>query len=158
VKKNAGYFIVAYNYNWGRVSIKPYQIQLLAHTGKDEDAGSTVTNNIPSKPIVLKGKNGQYEAKGLFNAGFGFGDKDFYQLTLSKDAVVSFTLKTDETLDGKVAIYDQNGTLQQEFDYYGTGDSEEGTLQLKKGTYYIEVSESLGRASSNPYELKVNVE
>jgi serine protease len=158
VKKNAGYFIVAYNYNWGRVSIKPYQIQLLAHTGKDEDAGSTVTNNIPSKPIVLKGKNGQYDAKGLFNAGFGFGDKDFYQLTLSKDAVVSFTLKTDETLDGKVAIYDQNGTLQQEFDYYGTGDSEEGTLHLKKGTYYIEVSESLGRASSNPYELKVNVE
>ncbi|WP_433744972.1 S8 family peptidase [Falsibacillus pallidus] len=154
-KKGAGYFIVTNSYNWGSVSLKPYQVAIVDSNRKDEDAGSKVVNNVPSKPLSLKASKGGWTATGYINGAVEFGDKDYYKLTLNKASSVSLSLSADQTLDGKMVVYDAKGNVKANLDYYGTGDDEMDAVTLDKGTYYIEVSETFGRTSTKPYTLKV---
>ncbi|MGD6875654.1 S8 family peptidase [Bacillus infantis] len=157
-KKGVGYFIISYGYpDMGTITVQPYHIQLNDLTHADEDKGSTVKNNIPSKPLPLKLSSGKYTAKGYFNAGVDFGDKDYYELNVAKKGMATIKLNTEPALDGAIKIFTDKGQLVKEFDYYGLGDIEIGSTELAKGKYYIEVSEAMSRASVNPYELTVSI-
>jgi serine protease len=154
-KENAGYFIVAFNYNWGAVSTQPYHVTLTSMDKKDEDAGSNVKNNVPSKPLSLKIEKNELTAKGYLNAGVDFGDSDYYQLELTKDSDVQIEFDAGPTLDGKIELFNEYGTAVSVLDLYGSGDKEVSSVSLKKGKYYVKVSEAFGRTSVEPYTLKI---
>lgn len=156
-KKNAGYFIMNTSDLWGEISLQPYHIQLNDLTRADEDKDSVVKNNVPSKPLSLKNDKGILKATGYFNMGVDFGDKDYYVLNMDKKGNATITLKTDSFQDGVIKVFNSQGTLVKEFDYYGVADTEVGTVSLEKGKYYIEISEAMARASIKPYELMVQV-
>lgn len=156
-KKDIGYFVIANNGSWGTVSVQPYQVKLNNLNTNDEDKDSVVKNNIPSKPLSLKADKGILKATGYFNAGVDFGDKDIYKLNMNQNGTATISLNTEASLDGVIKVFNQAGTLVKEFDYYGVADSEIGTLSLKKGQYYIEVSEAASRVSTKAYELEVLV-
>lgn len=156
-KKNAGYFIINMSDLWGTISIQPYHIQLNDLTRVDEDKDSVVKNNVPSKPLSLKNDKGVLKAKGYFNTGVDFGDKDYYVLNMDKKGSATITLNTESFQDGVIKVFNSQGSLVKKFDYYGVADTEVGTVSLEKGKYYIEVSEAMARASVKPYEVKVQV-
>ena len=61
----------------------------------DEDKGSVVKNNIPSKPLKLNKKsNGLLEAKGFLNAGVPYGDQDWYEWKVTKETKGQISLTT----------------------------------------------------------------
>ena len=66
-----------------------------------------------------------------------------------------FSLQTEKVLDGAIRIIDAKGKTVETLDLHGAGDTEVGTVQLDEGTYYIEVSDSYGRASAKPYSLEI---
>jgi serine protease len=154
-KENAGYFFIAFNYNWGAVSTQPYHISITSMNKKDEDAGSTVKDNIPSKPLALKAGKNEWIGEGYLNAGIDFGDSDHYQFSLDKDSDVQIEFDAGATLDGKVELFNEYGTAVSVFDLYGSGDKEISRISLRKGKYYIKVSEAFGRTSVDPYLLKI---
>ena len=154
-KKDVGYFIVVDSWI-GTANITDYELSLFTANGKDEDAGSTVTNNVPSKPLALtKDAAGLFTATGKFNAGVDFGDKDTYKLNVTEAGTVEVTLTVPEELDGVISVYDANGKLVDEFDFYSIGDDEVATLDVAKGTYYVEVKDFFGRSSNESYQLTV---
>ncbi len=154
-EKNAGYFIIAFNFNWGTVSTQPYHISLTSMDKKDEDADSIVKNHIPSKPLVLKSEKDGWAAKGYLNAGVDFGDSDYYQLNLTKDETILVEFDAGKTLDGKVEVFNEYGTAVSVMDLYGSGDKETSALSLKKGKYFMKVSETFGRTSVEAYTLRI---
>lgn len=156
-KKDVGYFVMAQNGTWGTASVQPYQVLLTDMTKADEDAGSVVKNNVPSKPLALTAANGVLKAQGYLNSGVDFGDKDYYGLNMAKDGSATITFKTEGSLDGVIKVFNANGALVKEFDYYAVGDNEVGTVTLQKGQYFVEVSEAASRASTKAYELEVLV-
>lgn len=156
-KKNTAYFIVVESLQYGVTSILPYTITVSDAKGADEDGASVVKNNIPSKPLALKKGKNDLNATGYFNAGVAFGDKDYYRLDVAKNSSVTTILKTDTVLDGALKIFNANGLQVATIDYYGKGIDEQYTLDLAKGTYYLEVREAVGRTSNIPYQLSVQM-
>ncbi|MGE8080434.1 S8 family peptidase [Peribacillus loiseleuriae] len=156
-KKNTAYFIVVESLQYGVTSVLPYTLTVNDAKAVDEDQGSVVKNNVPSKPLALKKGKSDFNATGYFNAGVAFGDKDYYKLDVSKNSSVTTILKTDTVLDGALKIFNANGLQVATIDYYGKGFDEHYTLDLAKGTYYLEVSEALGRTSNIPYQLTVQM-
>jgi len=154
-KQGHGYFIVLNGSNVGQVSIQPYSLTLFDHKKADEDADSKIVNGVPTKPTVLTKKDGKWVANQYLNAGVQFGDKDYFEFKNDSKRDVSFSLKTEKALDGVIRIIDAKGKTVETFDYYGAGDAEVGTITLDKGTYFIEVSEYYGKASSQPYTLEI---
>lgn len=154
-RKDYGYFILVNGLKQDQVSIQPYSLSLYNHNGVDEDADSTLVNGVPTKPTKLTQKDNQWMAKQYFNTGIPFGDKDYFELNNDRKRELSFSLQTEKTLDGVIRIIDAKGKTVQTFDMYGAGDTEVGTIELDKGTYYIEVSEFYGKASTQPYTLKI---
>ncbi|MDQ0244821.1 subtilisin family serine protease [Bacillus fengqiuensis] len=153
-KKDVGYFLVVEN--WLGSSVSEYELALNALNTKDEDAASKVTNNVPSKPLALKAINvKKWEAKALLNPGVPFGDKDYYQFNAATAGQYTFTLQAPKELDGVITIYDAKGKEVAELDQYFTGDDEIGTVQLAKGSYFVEVKDANVRSSNNPYTLSV---
>ncbi|MFE3573134.1 S8 family serine peptidase [Lysinibacillus sp. NPDC059133] len=154
-KQGHGYFIVLNGSNVGQLSIQPYTLTLFDHKNADEDADSKLVNGVPTKPTVLTKKDGKWVAKQYLNAGIPFGDKDYFEFKNDSKRDVSFSLKTEKALDGVIRIIDAKGKTVQTLDYYGAGDAEVGTVTLDKGTYFIEVSEYYGKASTQPYTLEI---
>ena len=66
-----------------------------------------------------------------------------------------FSLQTEKALDGVIRIIDAKGKTVETLDLYGAEDTEVGIVTLDKGTYYIEVSELYGKASTQPYTLEI---
>ncbi len=158
LQKGHNYFIITEGYFMGMVpfSMVPYTFTFIDAPIKDEDAGSVVKNHVPSKPLKLtKDKKSLLRsAKGYFNAGVPNGDSDWYEHTLNKDSTGVIKLAGGHTTDGVISVY-QNGKLVAQADFYGAGDEEVLNLSLKKGKYHIEVKDSYGNASTDPYTLKV---
>ncbi|KMY52470.1 hypothetical protein AC625_21960 [Peribacillus loiseleuriae] len=161
VKKGHNYFIITEGYFRDMLpfSLIPYTFTFKDAPTKDEDAGSIVKNNVPSKPLKLtKDKNSALQsAKGYFNAGVPNGDSDWYEYEATKDSSGVIKLAGGKVTDGMISVY-QNGKLIAQADYYGAGDEEILYLNLKKGKYHIEVKDSYGNASVDPYLLRVNMQ
>lgn len=153
-KKNAGYFIVTYDYDGNNSSLTPYVLKVTEANQKDEDSGSVVKNNIPSKPLSLKRPApNRYYATGYMNMTSNKGDVDYYKFVASKNTKLTLTLELPSDLDGKVTVYNASGKAVASADHYGKGDDEVLPLNLKKGTYYIKVEDVMGSASTEPYRL-----
>lgn len=153
-KKGTGYFIVAENY--GGSNIGEYEMLLNTLTKKDEDEGSTVKNNVPSKPLALKskGKN-TWEAAGYLNAGIDFGDRDFYTLNVSENGTYELNMDVPKEIDGVINVYNEKGTLVKQLNNYYIGDNEVGFADLSKGKYFMEIKDKQMRSSAKPYKLTV---
>jgi serine protease len=155
-KKNTGYFFMAINYLYDGLTLQTYRFGIETLPKKDEDAGSVVKNNVPSKPLSLKQSGKTYQATGYLNAFVDYGDKDYYAFTAAKDGRFTVQLTGGTTLDGVISIYNEKGELVQTIDHYGEGDSEITTVALKKGKYYIVVEDSLARPSVQPYTISIS--
>ncbi|TQR39551.1 peptidase S8 [Lysinibacillus sphaericus] len=153
-KKDHGYIILVEE-ALGQVSTQPYTLTLFDHKRVDEDADSKLVNGIPTKSTILTEKDNKWVATQYLNAGVPFGDKDYFEFNNDRKRDVFFSLQTEKALDGVIRIIDAKGKTVETLDLHGAGDAEVGTVQLDEGTYYIEVSESYGRASTQPYTLEV---
>ncbi|AVK96462.1 peptidase S8 [Lysinibacillus sphaericus] len=155
VKKDYGYFIAVNAIDNGLVSTQPYTLTLFDHKKKDEDADSKLVNGIPTKPSSLTKTDDKWVATQYFNANVPFGDKDYFEFYNDSKHNVTFTLLTEKGLDGVIRIIDAKGRTVKTIDNYGADDAELGIVPLEPGTYYIEVSEANGRASTQPYTLAI---
>ena len=156
-EKGKNYIILssAFFENIMPLSLTPYELKMEKVNDQDEDKGSIVKNNIPTKPLKLTTKsNNLFEAKGYLNAGVPYGDQDWYELKLTKDTVGQISLAAGAEIDGVISIY-QNGKLVSTSDLYATGDQEVLAINLKKGTYHIKVEDTFNNASLTPYTIKV---
>ncbi|MBB2481318.1 S8 family serine peptidase [Bacillus sp. APMAM] len=138
------------------LSLVPFKATVAPVSAKDEDAGSVVKNNVPSKPLKLKKvKTNSWSANGQLNSGVGFGDEDWYVLDLKQAFTGYISLETGNEVDGVISLY-QNGKRIQSSDYYGAGQTESMPVKLKKGKYYIKVNDFFGNSTITPYTLKVS--
>lgn len=154
-RKDYGYFILVNGLKQDQVSIQPYSLSLFNHNRVDEDADSKLVNGVPTKPTKLTQKENKWVATQYLNSGVPFGDKDYFELNNDRKRELTFSLQTEKALDGVIRIIDAKGKTVETFDMYGAGDTEVGTIELDKGTYYIEVSEFYGKASTQPYTLEI---
>lgn len=152
-KKGYGYFILLNGANLDQVSMQPYRLTLINHKKIDEDADSKIVNGVPTKPSKLTKKDDTWIATQYLNTGVPFGDKDYFEYINDRKRDVYFSLQTEKALDGVIRIVDSKGKTVETLDLYGAEDDEVGTVELDKGTYYIEVSEFYGKASTQPYTL-----
>lgn len=138
------------------LSLVPYKATIAPVATKDEDAGSVVKKNVPSKPLKLKKVNeSSWTATGGLNSGVAFGDQDWYVFDVKKSFTGYISFETGKEVDGVISLY-YNGKRVQFADYYGAGQTEVMPVQLKKGKYYIKVNDILGNSTIKPYTLKVN--
>lgn len=151
-EKGSGYFIITFDYFGVNSSLNPYVLKIDETNRKDEDQGSTVKNNIPSKPLVF-GKD--KKAKGYINRTTNQGDSDYYKFNLPQSKKVKITLEVPTDIDGILTIYSSKGNYVMALDNYAKGDNEIHEISLSKGTYYIKVEDVFGNASTDPYTLKV---
>ncbi|OXS79219.1 S8 family peptidase [Domibacillus enclensis] len=154
-KEDTGYFIEVAPFMSFGPNLQPYEIKVGATYNQFADGDAKVANHVPTKPLPLKTVNGQYGARGYFNAGVSFGDVDHFALKMAKPGTVSLTFNAGKKMDGVLEVYNSKGALVASFDRYGQNDEELATLNLPKGTFYIELSEANGMASTAPYELIV---
>ncbi|MGC8227885.1 S8 family peptidase [Pseudobacillus badius] len=154
-KKDTGYFLAVSSLMSMKPSLQPYEVKLADMKDALKDGDGKVVNHVPQKPLSLKKIDGQLGARGYINAGVPFGDVDHFALNVTKDRQFSLKLEMEPGLDGKIEIYNAKGALVRSFDHYGSGDEELAVIQLKKGKYFIEISEIEGRASAQPYKLTV---
>ncbi|WP_336883225.1 S8 family peptidase [Priestia koreensis] len=138
-----------------QASLIPYNFTIANVSTKDEDAGSVVKNNVPSKPLSLKPEApGLWTAKGHLNAGVVRGDQDWYVLDLKKAAKGTITFDVGDEIDGVVSLY-KDGKLIATSNHYLEGDAEVIPFNLGKGKYHIEVKDVNGNSTINPYKLSV---
>lgn len=160
-KENKGYFLVLSNYPWhfNRVPLANYEFTVAPAVTDDEDKGSEVKGNIPSKPLSLKkeGKN-SYSAKGYVNYNENDGDADWYELYNSANSAASITLQEPKDLNGELEVFSKDGKLLASSDLYGRGDGELLFTNLPAGPNYIKVSSSDQNPSLEPYQLNVTTE
>ena len=157
VGKNKNYFVIVEGYidSYVPFSLNPYKLTLHSLDKKDEDSGSVVKNNKPSKPLSLSNITGKlFTGKGYLNTGVPYGDEDWYTVKVPRNTKVKFKLETGFEVDGEISIY-QNGKAISVSDYYALGDAEVTEIPLSKGTYYVKVKDVQGNASLTPYEIKV---
>jgi cell wall-associated protease len=137
------------------LSLVPYKVSIAPVAEKDEDAGSVVKNNVPSKPLSLKKVNAKtWTATGQLNSNVAFGDQDWYVLDVKKSLTGYISFDTGKEVDGVISLY-HNGKRISLSDYYGAGQTEMMPVQLKKGKYYIKVNDMIGNSTIKPYTLKV---
>ncbi|MFS1517097.1 S8 family peptidase [Bacillus sp. SCS-151] len=154
-KENVGYIIGAMNYTWDGLSVQTYDISLFEPNTDDEDSNSVVSNHVPSEPLHFTKVEGAYEAVAYLNGGVEFGDKDYYEFNVSNDAAFDVSLQVPSSIDGAVTIYDSEGDVVQEIDFYGVGDEEVATVSLQAGKYYFEVKDAASKSSKESYTLRV---
>ncbi len=137
-------------------SLVPYHLTIAQTSSKDEDAGSIVKNNIPSKPLSLKKiSSTQWSAKGNLNSGVPYGDEDWYSFEVKDSSLQGYlSLDGGREIDGVLSVY-QNGKQITTSDYYPSGQSEVLPINLKKGKYSIKVRDYYGNASIQPYTLSI---
>ncbi|WP_066290239.1 S8 family peptidase [Bacillus sp. FJAT-29937] len=153
--KNYIFSLSAY-FEWpNSFSLLPYVLSINPVNKNDEDKGSVVKNNIPSKPIALKTVSAKHlQAVGHLNAGVPYGDEDWYVLKLDKAAKGKIELQSGIEIDGVISLY-KDGKLVATADYYPEGDNEVLNFNLTKGTYHIKVRDLHGNATLTPYTLNV---
>jgi cell wall-associated protease len=137
-------------------SLVPYELTVAQTSTKDEDAGSLVKNNVPSKPLSLKKMSStMWSAKGHLNTGVPYGDEDWYSFDV-KDASFHgyLSLEGGREIDGVLSVY-QDGKLVTSSDYYPSGQNEVLPINLKKGKYSIKVRDYYGNSTIQPYTVKV---
>lgn len=151
--KGKGYFVVLFDY-YGATSFQNYKFTFASGNKVDEDKGSVIKKNVPSKPISLKSSKGKLTGTGYMNASNQKGDVDYFKLVIN-DKVKKYKVKLDvpSDLDGVISLYEANGKQLLKKDQYGLGDAEEFYVNLKKGTYYLKVEDRKGNASISPYQL-----
>lgn len=137
-------------------SLVPYELTVAQTSMKDEDSGSVVKNNVPSKPLALKKINASiWTAKGHLNTGVSYGDEDWYSFEVKDSSLQGYlSLVGGREIDGVLSIY-QNGKLVTSSDYYPAGQNEVLPINLKKGKYSIKVRDYYGNSTILPYTLKV---
>ncbi|MBK3495759.1 S8 family serine peptidase [Viridibacillus sp. YIM B01967] len=158
-KKGKSYFVTVTSFveSASGLSLWPYQLKVESVNKKDEDANSKVKNNKPSKPIKLQKKSNKlYTSQAYFNSGYENGDEDWFIYEPKKAEQVTLTLDTSKESDGAIEVY-RNGKRVAKSDIYGKGDQEILLLKMTKGTYYVKVRDSRGRASIDPYTLSLKV-
>ncbi|KOO37216.1 S8 family peptidase [Priestia koreensis] len=156
-KKGKNYFVglLPFVNSSTQASVIPYDFTVRNVLTKDEDAGSVVRNNVPSKPLELKPEApGLWTAKGHLNAGITHGDKDWYVLNLKKAAKGTMTFEFGGEIDGVISLY-KDGKLLSTSNHYVDGDAEIMPFNLGKGKYHIEVKDVNGNSTINPYKLSV---
>lgn len=151
--KGSGYFFKIINWDNRATSLIPYTFTVEEAVTKDEDAGSIVKNNVPTKPLSLRFESGQSLNKGYINMTNNKGDTDYYKLIQTSDGGRTIKLDVPFDVDGKVTVYNSKGKQIAISDYYKNGDYEIFHVSLKKGNYYIKVEDSNGDASPLPYKL-----
>jgi hypothetical protein len=157
--KTKGYFIVTLNYFGDTASLMPYKFTLAKADLKDEDEGSVVRNNIPSKRTTLKKANkNTFYGSGYMNVTNHKGDADYYVFTAYEERTYKFKLELPSDLDGVITVYDAKGNQVGKADYYRSGDAEYLVKKLKQGKYFIKVEDVFGNASISPYKLIVREE
>lgn len=157
-KKDVGYFIAVLQHPFlANLNIREYELSLTAVNGEDEDKDSVVKKNIPSKPLALTAGDNGWTATGLYNGGVEFGDSDYYLFNNNKKQNVTVSVTSPAGLDSVLSIYNHKGRLIQKVDTYFVGDTEEVTVNLNKGRYFIKVEEVNGASSNNPYTVGVKV-
>ncbi|UII55648.1 S8 family serine peptidase [Cytobacillus spongiae] len=154
-RKGMGYFILTMDY-FNKSSLTPYVLKVDETTMADEDKGSVVKSNIPSKPLVLNQpvKN-RFYAFGYLNLTDNKGDADYYKLPISQSKEFTIELEAPTDIDGKITVYDSKGKQVAQSDVYGRGDHEIFSTKLTKGTYYVKVEDATGAASTVPYKIIV---
>ncbi|ESU34192.1 hypothetical protein G3A_02220 [Bacillus sp. 17376] len=157
VEKGENYIIAVLGYMEGitPLTLWPYKLTIAPANQIDEDKGSVVKNNIPSKPLTIakKGKD-LLSASGYLNAGVPYGDEDWYVLKLDKTTKGKIEFAAGAEVDGVVSIY-KNGKLVTTSDLYPEGDTEIVYFNLKKGTYHIKVRDTFGNTTITPYKLNI---
>jgi hypothetical protein len=157
--KTKGYFIVTLNFFGDTSSLTPYKFTLAKADLKDEDEGSVVRNNIPSKRTTLKKANkNTFYGSGYMNVTNNQGDADYYVFTAYEERTYKFKLELPSDLDGVITVYDAKGNQIGKADYYRSGDAEYLVKKLKQGKYFIKVEDAFGNASISPYKLIVRQE
>ncbi|WP_157843142.1 S8 family peptidase [Bacillus sp. FJAT-42315] len=154
-KKHTGYFVEVRSLMSAQPNLLPYEVKLSEMKSSLRDGDGKVVNHVPQKPIALKKAKDHLYVNGYMNAEIPFGDVDHFALNVAKDKRYDITLQMESGLDGKVEIYNEKGARVASFDHYGSGDEEIASINLKKGKYFIEVSETQGRASAQSYKLTV---
>lgn len=155
-KKTAGYFIATFDYFGTNSSVMPYVLKIDETNKADEDKGSVVKNNIPSKPLLLnRPAKDRFYSYGYLNLTSNKGDTDFYKLKIEIEKKYTLSMEVPSDIDGKVTIYNSKGAQVAVSDYYGKGDHEVVSINLKKGDYYIKVEDVFGNASTNPYKIAI---
>ncbi|OMF61523.1 alkaline serine protease [Paenibacillus sp. FSL R5-0490] len=159
-EKNKNYIIIASGYFDGNtpLSLLPYELAVAPVNQNDEDKGSVVKNNKPSKPLMMK-KSGSklLTASGHLNAGVPNGDEDWYELKIDKQTKGYIEFNAGTEIDGVVTLY-KDGKLLAKADYYSEGDGEVLYFNLKKGVYHIKVRDTFGGSTLDSYSLKVNLQ
>ncbi|MFC0187297.1 S8 family serine peptidase [Fictibacillus aquaticus] len=156
-KKGQGYFVIALGFvmSQSNLSVLPYTLKLDSANRKDEDAGSVVKGNKPSKPLKLK-KSGTtgFKYDGYLNMNTKGGDSDWleYKVTKTKKSTITFATPSDN--DGVINLY-RDGKKVASANYYVDGDDEVLNYTVRPGTYYIEVKDRYGRSSTAPYKLSI---
>ncbi len=137
-------------------SLVPYELTVAQTSTKDEDAGSVVRNNVPSKPLSLKKMNSKiWTAKGHLNTGVPYGDEDWYSFEVKDSSLQGYlSLEGGREIDSVLSVY-QNGKLVTSSDYYPSGQNEVLPINLKKGKYSIKVRDYYGNSTIQPYTVKV---
>ena len=155
--KNKTYIIqIAADYYYLPFSLIQYTFDMKLANHKDEDAGSVIKKNVPSKPISMKNtSSGRWEKSGRINIyNQKKADEDWYKVSFKKNFEGQVHLQGGKELDGKIEVY-QKGKKVATSDRYGQNDTETLPIKLKKGTYYIKITDAYGAASITPYTLKV---
>jgi hypothetical protein len=158
-KAGRGYFVIADQWLWDFPSpnLNEYELTVKPVNTKDEDAGSAVKNNVPSKPIAMKwASKTTWENQGYLNAGVTGGDADWYSFSFSAAHTGQITF-AGEQVDGVISLYDSKGKLVATSDTYALGDAEVLNFNVKAGKYFVKVTDVFGNASLTPYALKMKI-
>lgn len=155
VKKGKNYIIklIGLTNSPYSLSLVPYKLTVKPAVTKDEDAGSVVKNNTPSKPLAMKKINAKtWKATGNLNSGIPNGDEDWYVLNVKETIDGYLSFESGKEVDGVISLY-QKGKRVAISNYYNSGQSEVMHVHLKKGKYYVKVRDVYGNPTIKPYIL-----
>lgn len=157
VTKGKNYIIDLIGFVNGKLpfSLVPYKLTVAPAVTRDEDAGSVVKNNVPSKPLTLKKVNSKtWKATGQLNSGIPNGDSDWYVINVDKpiDGYISFD--SGKEVDGVISLYRSRKRIAKA-NYYNSGQSEILHVNLGKGRYYVQVNDVFGNSTIKPYTLSL---
>jgi subtilisin family serine protease len=156
-KPKRGYFFEISNGYSDIPNIHAYGFRLYSMNRVDEDAKAKYKNGIPSIRLPLQSINKTTLAgTGYLNAGVAGGDKDFFTFTNDQNRRINFRLTMPAPgMNGKVTFYDAKGKYITSFNRYTFNDDEEGSIYLRKGTYFIKVEDADGQSDYDQYELDI---
>ncbi|MEE1066184.1 MAG: InlB B-repeat-containing protein [Acutalibacteraceae bacterium] len=155
----------------GAVSSGVYYVKVTTYYDATSDCEYSITNSFQKNEYYEKEINNSYATATpitLNNEYFAFmnddGDSDFYKLSLSTSAIVSFKFNhiytNNSSVYWNVYVYNYSGGAYNEVAYkriYGT-DSESYSLinnmSLSSGTYYVKITTYYDATTEHEYSIK----